>query len=363
MKYKGKSSNLIPVFRNSQKKTDFGLFIFIDFKVITMENTTATKSLFFGMIIISALVLTSCSGFQPTRMKSQLYTSNCNQQNVYNYTVAEMPQPMHTIPVDTALASRFSFKSLNAANAIGVLDLLGDYVAIRKEYKEHPTIENRLTQLELVQQLNQRINIASLEVSAVSSEMDCEEERTSQIADFLKGKEDETESKLTVGAIVIGAAGAIASGLLIDKGNTGDYIGLGTGITEATLGMLILRNKRSIEFYHNRNALRDIWEGRPTSSIFPPTVWYYLNYSNPNEPGKVSFRREIIEKWMNFGQIADEKSKKKTQLLELYFGNGGKYSAQELDNRANMYDQLESQINLMKQDLKALSMELENLKI
>lgn len=328
-----------------------------------MENTTVLKKYIPQVVLISAFVITSCSGFQPTRMKSQLYTSNCNQQNVYNYTVAEMPQPMHMIPVDTALAARFSFKSLNAANAIGVLDLVSDYVTIRKKYKQDPTIENRLTQLELVQKLNQRINIASLEVSAVSSEMDCEEERTSQIADFLKGKEDETESKLTVGAIVIGAAGAIASGLLIDKGNTGDYIGLGTGITEATLGMLILRNKRSIEFYHNRNALRDIWEGRPTSSIFPPTVWYYLNYSNPKEPEKVSFRREIIEKWMNFGQIADEKSKKKTQLLELYFGNGGKYSAQELDNRANMYDQLESQINLMKQDLKALSMELENLKI
>lgn len=340
-----------------------GYLTVIDSKITTMENTTVTKSLFFWMILTSVLVLTSCSGLQSTRMRSQLYTSNCNQQNVYNYTVAEMPKPIHTLTVDTVLAAQISFKSLNVANAIGVLDLLSDYVAIQKHYKKNPNIENRLTQLEIVQKLNQRINIASLEVSAVSSEMDCEEERTSQIADFLKGKEDETESKLTVGAIVIGAAGAIASGLLIDKGNTGDYIGLGTGITEATLGMLILRNKRSIEFYHNRNALRDIWEGRPTSSIFPPTVWYYLNYSNPNEPEKVSFRREIIEKWMNFGQIADEKSKKKTQLLELYFGNGGKYSAQELDNRANMYDQLESQINLMKQDLKALSTELEKLKI
>lgn len=328
-----------------------------------MKKTTVKYTRYLLSILILSALFVSCSGIQNTRMKSQLYTSNCNQQNVYNYTADQMPQPIHTLTVDSVLATQLSFRSLNVANAIGVLDLMSDYVAVQKKYKKNPTIENRLTQLEMVQKLNQRINNASLEVSAVSSEMDCEEERTSQIADFLKGKEDETESKLTVGAIIIGATGAIASGLLIDKGNTGDYIGLGTGITEATLGLLILRNKRNIEFYHHRNALRDIWEGHPVSAIFPPAVWYYLNYSNPNESEKVSFRREIIEKWMNFGQIADEKSKKKTQLLELYFGNGGKYSAQELDNRANMYDQLESQINLMKQDLKALSTELEKIKI
>ncbi|UUC45857.1 hypothetical protein [Flavobacterium cerinum] len=328
-----------------------------------MKKTTAKSTRYLLSILILSVLSVSCSGIQNTRMKSQLYTSNCNQQNVYNYTADQMPQPIHTLTVDSVLATQLSFRSLNVANAIGVLDLMSDYVAVQKKYKKNPTIENRLTQLEMAQKLNQRINNASLEVSAVSSEMDCEEERTSQIADFLKGKEDETESKLTVGAIIIGATGAIASGLLIDKGNTGDYIGLGTGITEATLGLLILRNKRNIEFYHHRNALRDIWEGHPVSAIFPPAVWYYLNYSNPNESEKVSFRREIIEKWMNFGQIADEKSKKKTQLLELYFGNGGKYSAQELDNRANMYDQLESQINLMKQDLKALSTELEKIKI
>lgn len=328
-----------------------------------MEKPTVKYIHYLWSVLIISVLSVSCSGIQNTRMKSQLYASNCNQQNGYNYTTDQMPQPIHTLIVDSVLATQLSFRSLNVANAIGVLDLMSDYVTVQKKYKKNPTIENRLTQLEMAQKLNQRINNASLEVSAVSSEMDCEEERTSQIADFLKGKEDETESKLTVGAIVVGAAGAIASGLLIDKGNTGDYIGLGTGITEATLGVLILRNKRNIEFYHHRNALRDIWEGRPTSAIFPPAVWYYLNYSNPNESDRVSFRREIIEKWMNFGQIADEKSKKKTQLIELYFGNGGKYSAQELDNRANMYDQLESQINLMKQDLKALSTELENIKI
>lgn len=318
---------------------------------------------FIWMVWVGTLILTSCSGVQNTRLRSQLYTSNCNQQNVYNYTVATMPKPIHTIEVDTVLKSRFSFKSLNAANAIGILDLVAEYVTAQKKYIENKSIENRLSILEMSQKINQRINMASLEVSAVSSEMDCEEERTSQIADYLSGKEDETESKLTVGAIVVGAAGAIASGLLINEGNVGDYIGIGTGITEATFGFLILRNKRNIEFYHSRNALKDIWEGGPTSVIFPPAVWYYLNYHNPNEPDKVSFRREIIEKWMNFGQIEYERSKKKTQLIELYFGKGGKYSAQELDNRANMYDQLESQINLMKQDLKALSMELENLKI
>lgn len=48
--------------------------------------------------------------------------------------------------------------------------------------------------------------------------------------------------------------------------------------------------------------------------------------------------------------------------MELYFGEGGKYSAEQLSTRADMLDQLESHINLMKQDLRKLSIEIEQIK-
>lgn len=66
-------------------------------------------------------------------------------------------------------------------------------------------------------------------------------------------------------------------------------------------------------------------------------------------------------KWLGVGQIADTKEKKKYEVYSLFFGKDGKYTADQLTNRANMHVQIEAQINLMKQDLKLLALELEKL--
>jgi len=137
-------------------------------------------------------------------------------------------------------------------------------------------------------------------------------------------------------------------------------VGIATGITEASLGLLMLFNNRKIDFYHQRNALREVWQGHAVSSNFPPFVWYYLNYTDPNQDVQ-SVRRQIIDKWKNFGQVSEREIEGGHTAIPIYFGDGGKYTTEQLVNRADMYDQLESHITLMKQDLKALSLALERL--
>lgn len=243
-------------------------------------------------------VLTSCAGFKNAQLSAQLDKNNCNQQVTRTYTKDDLPKPIHTLDIDTALTKRFSFQSLNTANAIGILDLLTAYVKLKMKFNKNPTLENKLEIVELSQRINQRINISSLEIAAVTSEMDCEEERADQIATYLKGKEDDAETKLTVGAIVVGAAGAITAGILLangDTSNTPEFIGIGTGLIEATLGFLILLNKRKVNFFHPRNALKDIWTVPETSTIFPGSVWYYLTYENPATKEK-SLRQQLVDK-------------------------------------------------------------------
>lgn len=310
-----------------------------------------------------SFTLTSCAGIKNAQLTSQFEKSNCNQQLTRFYTEEDLPKPIHTLNIDTVLTNRFSFQALNAANAVGLLDSLTKYVKLKKSLDRFSTIEKRLEIVELSQRIMQRINISSLEISAVASEMDCEEERADQIATYLKGKEDDAETKLTVAAIVIGAAGAITAGILLAKGNTEntpEFIGIGAGLTETALGVLILMNKRKVKFFHKRNALKDIWTAPVTSAIFPSSVWYYLTYENPFSEIK-SLRQQLVDKWFGFGQIADTKEKNKEKLYSLFFGEGGEYTAEHLMNRANMHDQIEAHINLMKQDLKLLASELENL--
>ena len=314
-------------------------------------------------LTMMTIVLTSCAGLKKTQLNSQLVKSNCNQHTLFSYVRRDLPKPIHALDLDTVLTNRFSFQSLNAANAIGILDLLSELLNLKKAYKANPTIEKRLEIIELSQNIYERINISFLEISAVASEMDCEEERADQIATYLMEKENDAETKLTVGAIVAGAAGAIAAGILLtreDAGNTPEFIGIGAGLTEATLGVLILLNKRKIEFYHPRNALKDIWEAPETSTVFPQSVWYYLNYEKPDGTTK-SIRQQLIDNWLGFGQFASTKEKNKEKVCALFFGEGGRYTADQLTHRAKMYDQIEAQINLIKQDLKLLALEIEKL--
>lgn len=301
----------------------------------------------------------SCAGIKSTQLDIVNEKSNCNQQNEYSYNENDLPRPYHELDVDSNLKSAFSFKSLNVAHAIGIMEMLSEYVSLKQQTFDETDLRAKINMIELSQSINQRINIASLEISAVASEMDCEEERADQIASYLQAKEDDAETNLTVAAIIVGAAGAVTAGVLSD-GNTAELIGIGTGIAEACLGLMILLNKRKIEFHHSRNALQDIWEGKKTSHIFSAPIWYYLNYSNPDVADMPSLRDQIINRWMSFGQIADASGKKKDKLIAMYFGAGGKYTAEQLYNRANMHDQIEASINLMKQDLKGLAKELEH---
>lgn len=315
---------------------------------------------FFFLIFVSSAVLSSCSSYKTANFESYLRSSNCNQQNVYQYDSTGLPKAIHYLELDSFLVKNFTFKSLNVAHAIGILPLLEQYGNQKKLYQIDKTLQNQVNLIELTQLISQKINSASLEISAVSSEMDCEEERTSQIANYLKNKESDRETKLTVGSIVFGASGAILSGIYSEQA-LGNIIGISTGIVEAGFGVLILLNTRKTEFMHPRNALRDVWEGYQVSANFPASIWYYLNYHNPAFPEEKSLRYQIIEKWIDFGQISGLDSKKKKKLLDTYFRDGGKYTSQQLSNRADMYDQLESNINLMKQDLNRLSLEMSSL--
>lgn len=153
------------------------------------------------------------------------------------------------------------------------------------------------------QHINQKLNIDSLEMSALASELDCEEERANQFAYYLKEREGKTEKGLIIGSIIVGAAGAVATEAISNKSSNEKIttgLTIGVSLTEATLGALMLINKRKIEFYHNNNALTDIWKNSDDSNYFPPSIWYYLTYENPNN-NKKSLAKLLVDKWMVFG--------------------------------------------------------------
>ena len=313
----------------------------------------------FYIILIFGSLFFSCASIQDTNINLRLEKSNCFQEYNYDYEESQIPLPLHTLSIPETVQKNFSIPSINTANAMGILELLEKYITSLEDFKAEPSIENRLRHLELNQKLSHRIGFAELEISSESAELGCEEERIDQIANYLKSKEGDIDTKLTVASIVIGALGAIGTTVFFDNGKTPEYIALGAGIIGATLGVMILVNKKKVTFRHERNHLQEIWEGPATSKYFPASVWYYLNYVYPDKEEQLSKREEIIEKWMGLGLFDNVKPKDKEELIGKFFGEGGVYLSDELAERASMYDQIGSQINLMMQDLKTLTRELE----
>lgn len=314
-------------------------------------------------IVISLLLFSSCATLKNPQLQAQLDNDNCNQNKAYDYKASELPRPIHEIEIDTVLASHFSSKSLNIGNAIGVLPILEEYLTKKKDFIQFPSIEKRLELIELKERINSEINLASLEISAVASEIDCEEEKTDQIVTFIRSKADNMESNLTVTSIAVGATAGIVAGSLELSGKEGKgltLIGISTGVIEGVLGLVIIFNEKKMYVQHARNILKDVWEGPETSRYFPSSVWYYLNYYNPVGQ-HVSLRKQIVNQWLAFPVIAELNEKKREVLIGTYFGQGGVYTSDQLKIRTNMYDQLESSIKVMKQELKDLLLEFETL--
>ncbi len=287
----------------------------------------------------------------------------CDQQRFPDIYLPAPTQPYTAATPDTALMAHFTLGDLNAAHATGLLQPLTEYVAVRKAADQTATVENRLRLLELSQQITHRIALASMEISAVGSELDCEDEKLTQMADYMQDKENKRETRLTVLSIVAAAASDIVPPFLPgNKEKLGNVLTIGAGVVGATLGAMILFNERKVAVEHPRNALRDVWEGRANTDVFPPLVWYYLKNPNPEAPDSRSLRDRLLQRWQRFGQIKEPSAKEREKLLELYFGDGGEYTTSELYNRAGMYDQLESYIRLINQDIVHLAASFERLR-
>ena len=316
-------------------------------------------------LLFTTIILSSCSGVKEMASFENLGKSNCYNQADYHYTFDELPKLLEMQIIDSNLSQNFSFEALNIANAFNFLNLLIEFNNLKYNHLQNPTIENNLKLIELKLAITQKINIASLEISSVTSELDCEEERATQVANFLKGKVEKREKNLVIGSIIVGAVGAITTEGLNNSssaGKSGSYVAIGTAITEAILGVLMLANKKKIEFVHERNTPGEIWTGPLTSKTLSPSIWYYLNYKD-SENRKTSLRNLLTEHWETYGQVEKKTKNKIKDTDEIYFGLGGKYTFEQLENRADMYDQIESYINLMKQDLKTLSVEFEKFSV
>lgn len=208
----------------------------------------------------------------------------------------------------------------------------------------------------LKEDLRDKLWVLQLRIGASASALDNEEERAEQVAAYLRQIQDRREGRLTVAAIAAGGITSIVSGFIL-AGNNGsnslEVIGIAGGLVGVGLSLPSLFMKKKAPFTHPVNPLKALWDDDNSQALFPESIWNFLHAAWPGHP---PIREELISRWQQYGELSVEKDKNSDQ--KLYFGTGGKYTYEQLMNRASMLDQSEAAVNQMLLAISQLAAEL-----
>jgi hypothetical protein len=313
-------------------------------------------------IVLAVIACCSaCTVSRHTSSRLPVDSRYCEPTVKYEYDTLAHPLWDISEVVDSTLLERYSYHSLHVANATGVLMELKDLCQLEQAMLDSYSSRSQTVYTAKRQHIMNRLMLVSTEVASMSAELDCEGERAAQIADFLTEKENRKVKVFTALSITVGAiTGAITTVLQTQNGSVAaqEIIGIGGGLASAGLGLSTLFSNRSIVYHHPRNLLTDIWNDGEKTSVYPPAVWHMLKEESFSGTGKTSVCQHIRERWQHYGMLGDTTSKDFVKVQALFFGEGGRYSQDQLRIRASMLNQVQAEVRLMTQDLHILMLEL-----
>ncbi|WP_336689948.1 MULTISPECIES: hypothetical protein [unclassified Chryseobacterium] len=303
------------------------------------------------------ILLTSCVSRKNQAIKQNILTlkdSYCKAPFKYNYG-NKLPSynSDSIIQANKELRDKFSDQSILILNALDNLDEVHEIMELKKD----TSLESQVKVLQLKSKINSKITIALTELDAVAAEFDCEGERVAQIGNYVDNLNDSRNNKLILLSIVTGAAASVAGGIVKDN-SWSNAIDIGGGVLGAGFGLATLNPKgKKVEFIHQRNLLRDVWNGTLQSPNFPPFIWYMYTEKKFSNREQHSIISSMKERWLHY-QFDDDRKKADESVI---FSDGGFYRSDDLHNRAAMLNQMQSATRTINQNINYLLLDLDRL--
>jgi hypothetical protein len=300
----------------------------------------------YGILFI-LLFFFSCTVKKHSSQKVIYELNNCHLKTYYDSILFFTPVAnLEDITASNKELKVYTKHDLKIANALG---LIHDLIELRRLEKtgQHSTELIEKKQFVIFQLL-----IAISSVSSVVAELDCEGERLDQIAYYLDDRQNKRVKKLTVASILAGATAGVATNAL-NPGHLSEAIGIGGGIGSALLALMTFLPKEKVYVVHKRNLLRDVWIETEHSTVYPSFIWSILKTPSLKNDS-TSIYQDVKNSWSSLGQLGKFNTKERNNLIALYFGDEGKYTAEQLHVRADMVNQLMSAVRLINQDLVSL---------
>ena len=294
--------------------------------------------------IVSILLCLSCSSVIKSSKTATLTTDYCKPNFTYQY-----PEIMTNTgnQEDSALIKKLPASDYALSKNIGILPLLSQYNKAKDPLKI----------LIAKQKISDQLMVTNSGLNAMAAESDCNGERIQQLSNYLGDINNKNIRKLTVGSIILGATIAVSSSL-INNNNTNKAINIGGGAAGAALGLLTLNPKgRKVQMDIQRNLLRNIWNNDNSDQAFPPDIWNILNEKSFSNSGNKSMRETLKDRWLLYAFDG----KPDAETLQLFFGNGGTFRADDLQTMSNMYNELQASIRSLQQNMQSLMLKINTL--
>ena len=227
-----------------------------------------------------------------------------------------------------------------------------------------PTLEERMTRLDLLE----AIETAALEVDDVVGEISNERNELGDLRTALQIRRDKTVGQYTTAALLTGSALGTAvtatqfSTLGTKVQNTGDGIGLGSGVLSTLFSIQAARKQSgpSAPVGESPNMLAPLLGGKPAlNTNYPAPVLTYLQSVPAGEDPQRGTRLEQMKKrWVEASRLnagtSDAKAQEMLAVATVSEDPKVKLSIEDLTNRIAMLGDVQGRVSVIKRDLATL---------
>lgn len=238
--------------------------------------------------------------------------------------------------------SLLSTEAQRAAALIGLRDLT-KRSSVRPDGSQE---RDALAMISLRQTVSHRLALVVSDVMATIAALDCEAARSDHLANAIGEKHQDISDQALFAVLASDIFIGVIPGALLLSGQAiaaeaievfGGMMAVGFGSVDTVLHL-------DQDFRHPHNVLREFWEGPSESQLFPPVVWTFLNDASEKDPAR-TVREVLLARWRTVGPGDEpEPLPDTTGRLPLLLGEGGHYDQKTLRMRAQMLQQLRSEV-------------------
>ncbi len=259
------------------------------------------------------------------------------------------------------LKDKFSRKSLNIANAYGMIPFLKKLMILKNSHGKKSNNHEVIVELNRIKlRLNAAIKFATIDITGSASEMHCHAERMNDFIRVLQNREREAIKNYTILSILVTAGFTVLSGAVQwESDSIQSMVNLLGGSFAGYLGYKATTYAFEIEFIPEKKILAEFWNPPRQSSIYSEPLWYLINLPPDFENKENSLRKELISHWVQNYYLELDDIKEREVAISLFFDPEKKHNIDDLISIREMNRQIGIAIQLTLQDIKLLDREID----